>query len=54
MLKYAEMYIGVKKRQKCGKEISNSARLEVRLGMFIIMQCPVYVDFVQSLNIKIR
>jgi len=47
MLKYAEMYIGVHKRQKCGKEISNSALLEVRLGIFIIMQCPVYVGFVQ-------
>jgi hypothetical protein len=43
----AEMYIGVEKGEKCGKEISNSALLEVRLRKFIIMQCPVYIGFVQ-------
>jgi hypothetical protein len=35
-----ELYIGVEKGKKCGKGISNSALLEVRLRMFIIMQCP--------------
>ena len=47
MIHLAEMYIGVEKGEKYGKEISNSALLEVRLRMFIIMQCPVNVGFVQ-------
>jgi hypothetical protein len=47
MFHLAEMYIGVEKGKKCGKEISYSALLEVRLRMFIIMQCPVYAEFVR-------
>jgi hypothetical protein len=46
MFHLAEMYIGVEKGEKFGKEISNSALLEVRLRIFIIMQCPVYGEFV--------
>jgi len=42
------MYIRVQKRKKSGKKISNSALLDVRLRMFIIAQCPVYVGFVQN------
>jgi hypothetical protein len=33
MFHFAEMYIGVEKGEKCGKEISNSVLLEVRLRM---------------------
>jgi len=40
------MYIGVQKRKKSGKEISISL-LDFRLRMFIIVQCPAYVGFVQ-------
>jgi len=47
MFHLAEMSIGVEKGKKYGKEISNSALLKVRLRMFIIMQCPVSVGFVQ-------
>ena len=47
MLQFAEIYIRVQEPNKSGKEISNSALLEVRLRMFIIAQCPVYVGFVQ-------
>jgi len=41
------MYIGVQKRKKYGKKVSNSALLVVRLRMFIIAQCPAYVGYVQ-------
>jgi len=40
------MYIGVQKRKKYGKKISNSL-LDFRLRMFIIAQCSAYVGFVQ-------
>jgi hypothetical protein len=47
MFHLAEMYIGVEKGEKYGKEISNSANLEVRLQIFIFMQFPIYAEFVQ-------
>jgi hypothetical protein len=47
MIHLAEMYIGVQKRERSGKKISNSVLLDVLLRMFIIAQCPVYVGFVQ-------
>jgi hypothetical protein len=47
MFHLAEMCIGVTKGEKYGKKISNSALLEVRPRMFIIMQCPLYAEFVQ-------
>jgi len=50
MFHLAEMYIGVEKGEKYGKEISNSTLLEFRLPMFIVMQCPVSVGFVQMLK----
>jgi hypothetical protein len=36
MFHLAEIYIGVEKGEKCGKEISNSSVLKLRLGIFII------------------
>jgi len=42
------MYIGVQKRKKYGKKISNSALLEVFFRSFITAQCPAYVGFVQN------
>jgi len=47
MFHLPEMYIRVQKRKKSGKEISNSALLEVCFRMIITMQCPVCVGFVQ-------
>jgi len=47
MLQLAELYIQVKEQKKFGKEISKSALLLVRLRMFIIAQCPLYLGFVQ-------
>jgi len=41
------LYIQVQKRKESGKEISNSALLEVRFRMFITMPCPVRVGFVE-------
>jgi len=47
MFHLPEMYIRIQKGKKSGKEILNSVLLELLLRVFITMQCPVSVGFVQ-------